>query len=552
MTGRTPVPPARPGILSLALSAVLAAGFVAGAVAAAAPAASGAPRGTASQPSQGSPSQGSPSQGTAAQGTTFSSPRWVAAFGRVEFGSPTFATIDGVRAVVAVTLTGLVEVRNAATGAYLPGWPRRVVIKGAKTTWVDSSPAIAYLDGPRRPPTIIVGAGSLFQRADPANGGLIAFRANGSVRFVFHTKATFPESGPSSAGLDDAVFSTPAIGDITGNGQQDIVFGSYDHYIYALTPAGRLVPGFPVQRADTIWSSPALAEVGHTGRDDIFIGGDASGYRDRAGRPCYGGWVTDYRYSPARHAPELVWERCIGQTVWSSPAVGVINRGPANSGGRLAVVVGTSYYPGYASNPATDEVFAFYASNGGTVPGWPVRTVGPTFGSPVIAPAVKGGPPLVFSTSCARCLAGPSVVSAWSGGGRLIWRNRFDAHSEALGSPAVVNVTGSGPNDVLVGNASGVRILSAATGTFLEDTGAAPLEHGCVTDGTPAVGPVPSSAGGPRSGWLMVFACATERGGRLVSFALPAKPDSAPPWPEWRANPQRTGVPDPAAIARGR
>src|SRR5208282_3851862 len=114
---------------------------------------------------------------------------------------------------------------------------------------------------------------------------------------------------------------------------------------------GRLVPGFPVNRADTIWSSPTLVDTSHTGRDDIIMGGDASGFHG-----CRGGWLVDYRYVSS--TPELVWQRCTGQTIWSSPTVGILN-----STGRPAVVVGTSYYSGYHS-AATDEILAVYADDG--------------------------------------------------------------------------------------------------------------------------------------------------------------------------------------------
>ena len=183
-----------------------------------------------------------------------------------------------------------------------------------------------------------------------------------------------------------SVFATPAVGDVQGNGQQDIVFGSYDHYIYALNPYGKLLPGFPIDRADTIWSSPALVDYAHNGRDDIIMGGDASGLAGLDGKPCFGGWLTDYRYSPRTRSPHLIWQVCVGQTVWSSPAIGVIN-----STHRLAVVVGTSFNPAYRESRATDELFAYYLANRAPVPGWPVKTVGPSFGSPAIASLTPGG-----------------------------------------------------------------------------------------------------------------------------------------------------------------
>ena len=99
--------------------------------------------------------------------------------------SPVIATIDDVKAVVLATLSGEIYVVNARTGAELPGWPQFVHINSPTPTGVDSSPAVAYLDGPDKPPSIIVGAGSLYRRDQ--QGGLEAFYANGRVRFVFQT-----------------------------------------------------------------------------------------------------------------------------------------------------------------------------------------------------------------------------------------------------------------------------------------------------------------------------------------------------------------------------
>src|SRR5271166_4831830 len=231
-------------------------------------------------------------------GNWFGKSLWaIKGMGSVWMSSPAVATIDGVKAVVQATLSGEIYVVNAKTGRELPGWPEWVHINSSSPTAVDSSPAVAYLDGPDKPPSIIVGAGSLWK--PDQQGGLEAFYANGKVRFVFQTQRTFNPWGNGPNDYSDPVFSTPAVGDITGTGQLDIVFGSYDHNIYALQPNGHLVPGFPIERADTIWSSPTLADTSYTGRDDIIMGGDASGWQG-----CYGGWLVDYRYSGSR--PNLV------------------------------------------------------------------------------------------------------------------------------------------------------------------------------------------------------------------------------------------------------
>ncbi len=488
--------------------------------------------------SRAAPSPSFAEAGTAAASSTFPRPMWTDRVGtNTGFTSPTFATIDGVRAIVAASLDGDVYVVNAITGSALPGWPQKAVMTGSSATAIESSPAVAYLDGPSQPPTIIVGTGS--QSVPYQNGGVIAFYATGQVRFVFHTKDTFAQW--SNAHNDNSVFATPAVGDIQGNGEQDIVFGSYDHFIYALTPAGRVVPGFPIQRADTIWSSPALVDSSRTGRDDIIMGGDSTGFKSAQGQACYGGWVTDYRYSSSARTPRLIWERCLGQTVWSSPAIGVIN-----SSGEPAVVVGTSFNHPYASNPATNEIFAFYVDNGNTVPGWPVRASGPTFGSPVIGQMTFGGAPVVISTSCAQCLHGPAVVSEWNGSGRRLWSTDVSSKYQMLASPTVVNVSGNASNDVLVGSNPGVALLNGSTGQFLYNSGSSATDIGsyCSVNDSAAASPV-AGPGAPASGWELAFACTKGGVAYLYAYPLPGVPNQTPPSRSGAPTRPRTGIADP-------
>ena len=464
----------------------------------------------------------------------FQSPAWVLKnLGSVWMSSPVVATIHGVKAVVLATLSGEIYVVNAKSGRELPGWPQWVHINSPTPTAIDSSPAVAYLDGPDRPPSIIVGAGSLW-RADQ-QGGLEAFYASGRVRFVFQTRRTFnPWARTAPNNYSDPVFATPAVGDITGTGQLDIVFGSYDHNIYALQPDGHIVPGFPIQRADTIWSSPTLVDTSHTGRDDIIMGGDASGLDG-----CRGGWIVDYRYLAS--GPKLVWQRCTAQTIWSSPTVGILN-----STGRPAVVVGTSFYSGYRG-AASNQIIAVYADSGQNVPGWPVTANGPTFGSPAIGRI--DGQLAVVSTSCAQCIDGPAAVSAWNGSGHEIWSRIFDAHNEATSSPVLVDLTGGANDgdDVLVGAAKGLYVLAGNNGKVLTISGGKQpaLESGCDTPSSAAVAYVPGALG---SGWMLYFAC----GGptvpaTLVAYPLPIAPAASnpPSWPEWRADADRNGIADP-------
>ncbi|HVB07287.1 MAG TPA: hypothetical protein VNF07_13675 [Acidimicrobiales bacterium] len=481
--------------------------------------------------------QAAPLPGHVDATAVFPSPTWTDMVGPIALSSPTVATIDGTQAVVFASEDGEVYVVDANSGANLPGWPQPVTLSGGAPTAIESSPTVAYLDGPGKPPTILIGAGSTY--AKNQQGGLVAFRVNGTVRFTFHTRDVFNEwnagSGPPSPdGFDEGVFSTPAVGDITGNGQQDIVFGSYDHNLYALTPKGRLVPGYPLDTEDTIWSSPALAHVrGRGSKEDIFIGGDATGRKG-----CYGGFVYDVSY--ARNKPRIRWQHCENQTIWSSPALGVLN-----SSGRLAVVVGTGFGepPPYKSD--SYKLFAFYAATGTTVAGWPVATMGPTFGSPAIGPLGTSGATAVVDTSwCMSCAASPgsSTVTAWSGSGSQLWSQTLRG-AQDFSSPVLADLAGSGDTDVLVGSPTGLFPLDGTSGAFLYGTSTALALNTCSMQGAPAVADVGGS--GPGAGWHLFESCGGPleiiATGRLIDYPLPAAPLAPPPWPMWRG-PASDGV----------
>ena len=474
---------------------------------------------------------GAPSGATSA---SFPSPTWTDTVGPIALSSPTEATIDGVPAIVFGSESGYVYVVNALTGANLPGWPEPVDIAPGVPTAVESSPTVAFLDGPKNPPSIIVGAGSTYVANQ--QGGVIAFNANGTERFKYLTQAVFSEWGSISvAGIRQSVFSTPAVGDVTGNGQLDVVFGSYDHRLYALKPNGQLVRGFPIDTEDTVWSSPALFHVrGTKHTDDIFIGGDASGNRS-----CFGGFVYDYTY--VNYHPKLVWVHCEDQTIWSSPAVGVIN-----SSGQPAVVVGTGFgwVPPY--KPGTDRVYAFYAKSGRTVPGWPVKTAGPSFGSPAIGTLAGSTTPEVVDTSwCLSCTPssqGQSMVYAWQGNGKLAWSQALIGPND-FSSPVLVDLTGSGGNDVVVGSSTGLFPLDGSNGSFLFGTDAGAGINTASDLNAVAVADIPGT--GPGSGWHLFEACGGPQQvtptGRLIDYPL-TTPGTAPPWPMWREDSAHQGV----------
>jgi hypothetical protein len=456
---------------------------------------------------------------------------WVTCLpGAVAQSSPTVADWQGMTIVAVGDESGRLNVFNAATGEELPGWPEKLAAPAGAAVAIESSPTIAFLDGPNKPPSIIVGAASTWVNNTARE--VEAFQLSGAPRFIFHVR--------SAPGTAVGVISTPAVGSLTASGQQDIVFGSWDHHIYALTPAGRLLPGFPINNADTIWSSPALYRVPGTIGDSIFIGGDAHG---RHG--CRGGWITDYRYVGT--APTIVWQHCESQTIWSSPAVGVIN-----STGRAVVVVGTGFY--WQPFPSgTYRMFAYYADNGAPVPGWPVKTSGPALGSPAIGIINSTGTPAVVETSwvCsgvtnASCLgSNTSMVTAWNGGGRRLWTDELRGPT-TFSSPVLVPLQDGTSNDILIGSGAGLYAISGQTGAYLFGTSFAgeAIDPGCRVFNSVAVADVLGT--GASTGWSVIEACggpaAFNYTGRLVSYQIPTPPMVAPAWPMFHQNATHDGV----------
>jgi hypothetical protein len=256
------------------------------------------------------------------------------------------------------------------------------------------------------------------------------------------SKWGWPKKTHQVGGLS-GIFSSPAIGDINGDGAEEIVVGNWGQRLYAWTYYGEMLPGWPINNEDTIWSSPALADLDWDGVKEVIVGADSTGGVNWPYPP--GGllWAFDEDASVLPGFPRVTPE-----VTWSSPAVADIDRD-----GRYEIIVGTGHY--YSSiDKLTTQSHRVYAYNhdGTDVSGWPVGTAGATFSSPALGD-INGDSvrEIVIGTIPVNGV-GSNHVTAFSPRGNVILDVSADLGGPNMGSPAIGDVDGNGIPDVTLGS----------------------------------------------------------------------------------------------------
>ncbi len=255
------------------------------------------------------------------------------------------------------------------------------------------------------------------------------------------TKWGWPRQTRTTGGIG-GIFSSPAVGDINGDGADEIVVGTYGQQVYAWTYTGQELPGWPFNNEDTIWSSPALADIDNDGVKEVVIGADSTGGPNWPYPP--GGllYVLDEDASVLPGFPKVTPE-----VTWSSPAVADID-----GDGRYEIIVGTGHYY-TAIGKLTTESQRVYAYNhdGTPVPGWPAVVAGSTFSSPSIADVDGDGTREIVVGTIPVNGHGADSVTIIEPDGKVA-RQIGGLGGPTMGSPALGDVSGDGVPDIILGS----------------------------------------------------------------------------------------------------
>lgn len=207
---------------------------------------------------------------------------------------------DGRDDLVFVTSDGLLHVTDA-TATDLPGWPQNLPVLRSLDAAQSShhlaaaafesgdigsafrqsamaTPAVGDLDGDGQNEIVL----------PTLNGALLVFGADGSPRpgFPFWLDRTLVAGQTDEENrYDYGFFASAALSDLDADGDLEIVVGAMDARVYAFDDDGSFVDGFPVELRETwqssegprsngerIISSPAVGDIDGDGLPEIVLG----------------------------------------------------------------------------------------------------------------------------------------------------------------------------------------------------------------------------------------------------------------------------------------
>ncbi len=352
-----------------------------------------------------------------------------------------------------------------------------------QTSSVTSPPVFADVTGDGRI-NILVGTGA--DNYDPEIAGqpgdlgaLYALDSDGTILWRHVTRDSF--GGPNEDGIElpdgrpDGVHGAPRVFDIDGDGRPEVIFTSWDHYLYILDGrTGRLER--EVDLHDTAAATPAVADLTGNGVFELVVPADVTD-NPAAGLTEQGGILHILSNYGVHNVPG--WDQQVQETthpdfrgrfeeqgLWSSPQIVDLDRS-----GRPEIVVGTGNF--------------FQDERGQFIRVWnadgtlrvTLDTIGRTLASPLIADINGDGQPEIVAVTL------EGYVHAWTAAGTPLFATQarpFTLNGELdddglpfvddtdtdkglpiARAPIAVDLNGDGRLEILVSIGSQMVILDA-------------------------------------------------------------------------------------------
>jgi outer membrane protein assembly factor BamB len=385
----------------------------------------------------------------------------------------------GLEIVTATSSSTVTVFSNKGKALWTTKLPNYLCLGAADNNKLYASPSIGDLDGDGAL-EIVIGYGGIDLGA--CAGGVAALRGEDGKKIW-----NFSIKRHSKRERYSAVYGTPTLGDVDGDGKLEIGFGSHDRNVYLLSFTGRIIHTF--HAADTVFSSPVFANVDDDPSLEMIIGTDIS--RNKLAKTKNGGVVyalklngfgrengrnRSHKLRVTTNKKQLrrefnlfnkksyIWRRYLNQVVQSSPAVANLLSG---SNGQDIVVGSGCYFPEKSANKIGKWVKVLSLRKGRVLK--TLKTKHCVRSSPTVADLNGDGYlDVVVLVSSKKGFGGSdSEVIAWTPQtDRILWRHKdSDPNLGENGKQAVVaDVNGDGLYEVIYGSGSTIVILEALSG----------------------------------------------------------------------------------------
>jgi len=468
---------------------------------------------------------------------------------------------DGYKEIVVGDIKGVLYVVSWTGSNWSVVWSRQTnldieaanPLKHTSDNNIRSSPAIADLDNDGSL-EIVIGVGGDVHSPnldEHRNGGILVYRHNGSSPWNFSLiqlrspdgtsgwpqpckdEVGWPPPGYSGPdGYWDGVSPTPAVGDIDGDGDLEIVYLGIDRFMYAWHHDGRLVTGWPINLpVDGGLSSPALGDLDLDGLPEIVVGTMSPPTLDRS-------WIEATLWAVNGDATLVPgFPVRAEQILLSSPALGDID-----NDGYLEIVIASGY-----GTPGRQNLVYAWNHDGTPLPGWPVEAIG---ASVVMAPPALGDidndGEIEIVVGCGNGYQPNSCdkLYAWNPNGTLVngfpmvLSSRISSYTSMPYSPVLADINGDGTVEVLMGRLGdwAITIVNPLQKTYEWSSHQTPggLVASPVVDDIDGDGLLETVIGG------IDYNNGNERGAVYI-WDETGSANPPPPWPMFHHNVRRTG-----------